>query len=704
MNKKIDFKITQLTILEIFLYICGIILLFISLFFSVIPTKIAGLFFIILGSLIYGLSGGLASLFWSFLLIINSSLLHGFVVEPFILFVIIAVYFLVASGVGKAVDIFKEQEKDLAQNKQLLERTQSLARIGGWEYNVKEDKLYWTEELYRLHGFSDCKEIDNLEANLKCYPEKSRKQVENAFNKALTENKAYDLEVPFIDTKGNKMWVRTVGKPITERGQVIKVIGTLMDITERKEAELEYKRVQHELHLTQFSVDKAAVAILRLTPEGEFMYANDRVCNKLGYSKKELLGKQIDDIVPGYSKERRQRYWQKLKEEKMLVFESEHQSRSGETFPVEVTTRYLKFNDKEYEFAFVQDITERKAKEKKLKHLSYRDHLTNLYNRRFLEEKLDQLSEQQRLPLTLIMADINGLSLINDTYGYQKGDEILIEVAQTLSQIVRSKDIIGRWSGDTFVILMPDTAWKDGKKMYHQIKEQAINMQGETPISLGMGMAVKNKQKQDIYYILNEAEKNMYQDKLTERKSSRSNLVKSLVNTLVAKSQETKQHTLRMVDYALKLGEKVGLSHRQLNDLSLVAMLHDIGKTSISEEILKKPGKLTESEWEEITKHPQYGYNIAHATEEISHVAEDILAHHEKWDGSGYPNGLKGEEISILARIIAIIDAYDVMTNKRPYKKKQSKEYAIQELKDCADSQFDLELVEEFIEILEELD
>jgi len=175
-------------------------------------------------------------------------------------------------------------------------------------------------------------------------------------------------------------------------------------------------------------------------------------------------------------------------------------------------------------------------------------------------------------------------------------------------------------------------------------------------------------------------------------------MVQNMLKILGAKSYETKEHAERMRRLSLKTGKKVGLSEKQLTQLSLLANLHDIGKINIDEKILKKPSALSNHEWEKIKEHPIKGFAIAQSIEEFTPVAKLILAHHEHWDGGGYPEGLKGEDIPYLARIISIIDAYDVMTHDRPYSKAVSKEEALAEIKRCAGTQFDPKLAEIFLE------
>ncbi len=353
---------------------------------------------------------------------------------------------------------------------------------------------------------------------------------------------------------------------------------------------------------------------------------------------------------------------------------------------------------------FITEITERKKREERIQYISLHDSLTGLYNRTFLEEEIERLNVARQLPMSLVMADLNGLKLINDTYGHSKGDEVLIKTGKILKELFRKEDIIARYGGDEFVILLPETNEEEVQKMLKRIKKHSTEIlvgkkeEDKIPISISLGYAVKCNASEDVYKKLKIAEDRMYKDKLLESKSTKSHIVKSLLKTLQEKSQETEEHGRRMSKLALALGEKIGLSHAEQDRLSLLASLHDIGKTIIFEKVLKKPDKLTNEEWEEIIKHPGTGYRICSETEEFSHIALDILSHHERWDGNGYPQGLNGEEIPLLARIISIVDAYDVMTNGRPYKKAMTKNEALEELARCSGSQFDPGLLELFKE------
>lgn len=351
------------------------------------------------------------------------------------------------------------------------------------------------------------------------------------------------------------------------------------------------------------------------------------------------------------------------------------------------------------------DITERKKAEEQMRYLSLHDTLTGLYNRTFIEAEMKRLDTARQLPLSIIMADLNCLKLINDTYGHPLGDQALCTAAEIIKKSCRKDDIFARWGGDEFVVLLPQTSLPDANLVCQRIIRSCRDIFIEdVPVSMAMGAACKEAAQDSIIKTLQEAENNMYKQKLTESRSTKSAVLKALLKTLEAKSFETESHTRSMQKIAQQIGKRINLPEAELSRLDLLITLHDIGKINIAEEILTKDKPLTEEEWTTIRKHPEIGFRIARATEEFAHVAEDILAHHECWDGKGYPQGLKGPAIPFLARITAIADAYEVMSNGRPYKKSISKNNIIAEFKRCSGTQFDPALVEIFLNILRESD
>ena len=473
------------------------------------------------------------------------------------------------------------------------------------------------------------------------------------------------------------------------------IVAIYNDLTEMKIKEEEL-RLSEEKYRSLFN--RSLDGIYQSTINGKYIDANPALVKMLGYeNKNELLKIDIPNELY-YKKENRPDI-----NERNKVFSTKLKKKNGSLIDVEISSRVVTDKDNKPLFyeGIVRDITERIKNEEQLKYLSYHDKLTGLYNRAYLEEELNRLDVERQLPLSIIMADVNGLKLVNDTFGHKDGDELLKTVAEIFKNSFRKEDIISRYGGDEFVILLPKTSEKEILDILNRIeKERLIYASQKIPISISIGYATKYQKSQKIYQIMQDAEEMMYKQKLIESKSNSIIIINTLKNILFEKDIECVCHIDRVKDLCIKFGEKLGLSESLITDLSLLAELHDIGKISIPEEILLKKAKLTDSEYRIIKKHSQSGYNIVKNIPHLANVAEAILYHHEWWDGSGYPHGLKEDEIPLISRILSIVDAYDVMTNGRPYKNKMSKEEAIQELKKYAGKQFDPNLVEKFVSMI----
>ncbi len=345
-----------------------------------------------------------------------------------------------------------------------------------------------------------------------------------------------------------------------------------------------------------------------------------------------------------------------------------------------------------------RDITHQHKAEKEIKYLSYHDTLTGLYNRAYLDKQLSNPDMENKLPVSIIVGDVNGLKLANDAFGHYEGDKLLIRTADILKCACRKGDIISRCGGDEFTILLPKTTEKDTMKIIQQVKMECHKYADEIiQPSIALGAITKKDHGQDIYELVKMAENRMYRNKLLEGKSARSSIISSLKRTVWEKNHETGDHTQRLQELALGVGTLLGMSSNELDELNLLAALHDIGKVGIPDHILLKPGPLSDIEWDTMKKHCEIGYRIAQSSPDLTPIATGIFTHHERWDGRGYPQGLQGEDIPLIARIIAVVDAYDVMLNERPYKKAISHNEAIKELKRCAGSQFDPKIVDLFI-------
>jgi diguanylate cyclase (GGDEF)-like protein len=305
-----------------------------------------------------------------------------------------------------------------------------------------------------------------------------------------------------------------------------------------------------------------------------------------------------------------------------------------------------------------------------------------------------------------MIGDINGLKLVNDGYGHEFGDYHIKKVVEIIRRNVRPQDIVARIGGDEFAILFPNTTTEDVYTIFKNIIEDTriYNKQKESyvpELSISMGFNTKNNTYTLFQEITKSAENFLNRRKLLERSSSHSDILRSIQTTMFERSQETEEHAERLAQLTHRLGVLFHLSQLELDLLNLFSPLHDIGKVGINDQILKKPGALTEEEWIEMKKHPEIGYRICLSSPELASIADFVLAHHERWDGTGYPLGLKGEQIPILSRILSIVDAYDSMTNDRVYRKALAKESALKEISDKAGTQFDPTIAKTFIKMME---
>lgn len=469
------------------------------------------------------------------------------------------------------------------------------------------------------------------------------------------------------------------------------------DITDRKRME-EALRSSEEKFSRAFNASPIPMSITT-RGEGRFIAVNDRFCRLLGYEREAIIGQTSYRLGFWVDPENRvQVEWMLTRKEPVRDLEVYFKTRPGELRLGSYSAEEIEVEGVSCILTILNDITDRKAAEEEIKYLSFHDKLTGLYNRAYFETELRRLDTPRQLPLSLILGDVNGLKLINDVLGHQEGDKLLVEVASIMRQTCRKEDIVARWGGDEFIMLLPRCNAATAGMIFERLKNAAQHI-NNLPIetSLSVGLAIKNSPNQDIREIIKEAEDKMYRHKLLEDKSNRSSFLISLERTLWTRSHETREHCQRMQDMALQMGRAIKLSPSELDDLNLLAALHDIGKIAIPNSILEKPGKLNAEEWETIKKHPEIGYRIALSSPEMAPIAEGILHHHERWDGKGYPLGLKGEEIPLASRIIALVDACDVMLNGRPYQIASTREEVRLEIERCAGSQFEPELVAIFV-------
>ena len=476
----------------------------------------------------------------------------------------------------------------------------------------------------------------------------------------------------------------------------------LVNITERKKAEEAVRESEKRLIAAQ---QMAHVGNWELNLDAKTIWASEEAFNMYGFEyasqylpldlvQKSALPeyrKALDDALIGLIA-KKEKYDEKYKIKNIKTGE-ERFVHSRAILSVDADGNAVKV------VGTIQDISEYKKAEEEILYLGYHDQLTGLYNRRFYEEELKRLDTERNIPLTIAMCDVNGLKLINDSFGHAMGDELLKKAAEVITKGCRADDIIARLGGDEFVIILPKTDDLKTEQIIKRInglllKEKA----GSLDISITFGFKTKNNKEEDIQEVFKNTEDHMYRHKLYESASTKSKTIDLIMNTLFEKNNREMLHSKRVSEICENIAAKMNFNKENISHIRIAGLMHDIGKIGIDENILNKPQKLSTDERKEIERHSEIGYRILSSVNEFSEIAEHVLEHQEKWNGKGYPKGLKGEEISLQARIIAVADAFDAMTRDRAYGKVLSEEEAIKEIKRCSGTQFDPEIAGVFVE------
>lgn len=473
------------------------------------------------------------------------------------------------------------------------------------------------------------------------------------------------------------------------------------DVTEKKKLQ-ENLFIEKELfRTTLLSVGDGVIA----TDEtNRVLLMNTAAQEMTGWTLEEAAGRPIDeiykviyeeyDLAHDSFSESRAHYRSGESNDRILL------AKDGRKLPIEESISPIKGSDQGITgiVTVFRDITPKIEKQKQTEYLSYHDVLTGLYNRRFAEDMLKRIDLNRNLPLSVMMMDLNGLKLTNDAFGHDLGDLLLIHSARIMRTHLREGDILSRMGGDEFMVLMPKTSMKDAEEVKSKILKEADACEVDSvQISIAVGIATKTLKHQNIQEVVKVSDNNMYRDKLKYGKIMKHKMIDTILDRLREQYPKENEHLHHVAMIARSIGEAMGMSHEAQDRLFTAGKLHDIGKIKVPREILLKAGPLTYEEYEVVKKHAETSYQIIKSLEEYGYLAEDVLYHHERFDGKGYPEGLKGDEIPLHSRILNIADAYEAMTHERTYSRKKSLEEAAEELRAHSGTQFDPQIVDIFI-------
>lgn len=451
-------------------------------------------------------------------------------------------------------------------------------------------------------------------------------------------------------------------------------------------------------------------AIYIATKAGIMVDCNQNAAELFGYTKEELKELKPAELYPEQQPDGsdsavllREITASVIDSGNLLKFEMMHRRQDGTLFWGEIALKAYRLGSDTVIQANISDITERKSVISHLEYLSMHDQLTGLYNRNFFDLELERLKDKMAYPITLISCDVDGLKLINDSLGHETGDQLLKKCAAVLAASLRNSDKLARVGGDEFCVIMPNTKRTVGEEIAQRIKiniESYNRQEPDLPLGLSLGLATAEHEGMEFKDLFRQADDRMYRDKRKRSDSIRNRVVEGLLDSLADRDNLTNGHAERLDELCLLMAQHVQLSDEQRENLVLLARIHDLGKVGIPDYILNKPGPLTEDEWRLIKEHPEKGFRIAGSSPELAGIADLILKHHERWDGQGYPLGLSGENIPLECRILALADAFDMMTSERPYAAAKSYDQAFAEIAREAGHQFDPHLAEIFIEIV----
>ena len=614
--------------------------------------------------------------------------------------------FVVMLILGFLLDKSKKYSSEIVKKNDRIEQMIEATKAGSVQFDLINQTMAVDERFLDIYGQTEI--VSGNEVAMEQFTSwivmEDRAFLPKAIEKAQIEKSEYiELEFRINHPTKGIVWVGAFGK-ITkwEEGKIAQIAGTHMDISDRKRAEEErlatQKRYQTVMSMTEIGVWEYDV-------NTRTYWVNDEFLGMLGTSRKDV-NKEYKSLSEFWES----RVYEEDLDEALSSFENYLNRNTKEVY--ESQYRIL-HSDGKYRWMMSRgkmmdtlqgplflgvyvDISEIKAKEVELNYLIEHDYLTGLYNRRYVQDRITEWMDEAVLPLGIALVDLNGLRLINDTFGIARGDEVLNRFAKLLVSEF-DHEVVARFGGDEFMIIKPYANSNDLEVMKEKVATavRLLDMK-DFKLTASVGVSMLDEQL-DFSEALHLAEADLNRKKAMEERSALNQSIKVILNTLTQKYQREKEHSTNVAWLCRLMGEEMNLAKDDIKELELSGMVHDIGKIAIEDQVLSKPDRLTLDEYETIQMHCQYGYQLLKAADQYSNIAINALCHHEHYNGKGYPHGLSGDEIPLFSRIIGVVDAFEAMTSDRIYRKGIKVNEAVDELIRCSGSQFDPRVVDVFV-------
>jgi len=619
------------------------------------------------------------------------------------------------TGFARDITDHKKMEEALRESENSM--AVLLSNLPGVAYRCRNDKdwtmTFLSEGCSELTGYKPEELIGNRAITYyQLIVPEDREKTFKKWEEDVAANARSNDEYRIIAKSGEEKWVWEQSIPVEDKnGEFTDSEGFILDITNIKQAEKALRESEDRFR-TIFEEAPLGIGIFD-TKTGFVYQLNSKFCEILGRTPQELQNldwknySHPDELQENIDK------LNLLKKKKNNGFSMDKRyfKPDGSIIWVNMIVAPFKSETINYmHLCMIEDITLNKEKEQEIAYLSYHDILTGLYNRTFFEEEEKRLDRSRIIPLSIIMGDVNGLKLINDSFGHVAGDVLLKEIAKILKNVCREEDFVSRIGGDEFVIFLNQTGATGAEKVCSRIYKSCkdyVKSNGRKTfyLSISLGFATKLKANQSIDELLKEAEDMLYKRKNEEKKKVRKTIMGAVKNELILKSNQSESQRNQLMKISNELGAKLNLSMNKLNELELLMEIHNIGKLTLSEDILlKDPLKLSIAELFEFQKHPENGYRIALGAPELKNIAEEILSHHEHWDGSGYPKRIRGERIPFLSRIVCVMDTYDELTKGGKLKNKKDYDKVLELMSSFSGTYFDPEVIKAFLDIVENND